>query len=126
MRLRFDADPAFRCIVLRYMQALLNAASQTATCYRHHGIEQQVARVLLAIHDRLDGVLLPLTHQVIAGMLGVRREGVTEATNALRRDGLIEYARGRIHLLDLRGLSDRACECYAQIRDEYRRMSGER
>jgi CRP-like cAMP-binding protein len=73
MRLMFDADPAFRCIVLRYMQALLNAASQTATCYRHHGIEQQVARVLLAIHDRLDGVLLPLTHQVIAGMLGVRR-----------------------------------------------------
>ena len=70
MRLMFDADPAFRCIVLRYMQALLNAASQTATCYRHHGIEQQVARVLLAIHDRLDGVLLPLTHQVIAGMLG--------------------------------------------------------
>jgi CRP-like cAMP-binding protein len=126
MRLMFDADPAFRCIVLRYMQALLNAASQTTTCYRHHGIEQQVARVLLAIHDRLDGVLLPLTHQVIAGMLGVRREGVTEATNALRRDGLIEYARGRIHLLDLRGLADRACECYAQIRDEYRRMSGER
>lgn len=125
IRLMFDADPVFRCVVLRYMQALLNTASQTAACYRHHGIEQQVARVLLASHDRLDDMLLPLTHEVIAGMLGVRREGVTEATNAMRRAGLIEYARGRIHLLDLRGLADHACECYAQIRDKYRRMAGE-
>jgi CRP-like cAMP-binding protein len=124
VRLMFDADPAFRSVVLRYMQALLNAASQTAACYRHHGIEQQVARVLLASHDRLEGLLLPLTHEVIGRMLGVRREGVTDAANALRRDGLIEYARGRIHLRDLQGLAERACECHAQIRDEYRRMSG--
>jgi len=89
------------------------------------GVPDRLHLLLLASHDRLDGTLLPLTHEVIAGMLGVRREGVTEATNALRRDGLIEYARGRIHLLDLRGLADHACECYAQIRDKYRRMAGE-
>lgn len=123
-RRMFDTDPAFRGVVLRYMQALLRAASQTSACYRHHGIEQQLARVLLASHDRLGVTLLPLTHEVISRMLGVRREGVTDAANALRRAGLIEYARGRIQLLDRPGLEHRACECYALVRDEYRRMSG--
>lgn len=120
----FESDPAFRSIVLRYMQALLRATSQTSTCYRHHGIEQQTARILLASRDRVGTERLPLTHEVISRMLGVRREGVTEAANALRREGLIEYSRGSVRLLDILGLEARACECYALVRDEYRRMSG--
>lgn len=123
-RRMFDPDPMFRSVVLRYLHALLRAASQTSTCYRHHGIEQQLARVLLASHDRLGVTLLPLTHEVISRMLGVRREGVTDAANALRRAGLIEYARGRIRLLDRPGLEHHSCECYALVRDEYRRISG--
>lgn len=122
-RRMFDADPAFRRVVLRYMQALLRATSQTSVCYRHHGIEQQVARILLASHDRLDSTLLPMTHEVISRMPGVRREGVTEAANMLRRGGLIEYSRGRIRLLDLPGLAERSCECYALVRDEYLRIT---
>ena len=118
----FDAEPPFRSLVLHYMQALLRATSQTSVCYRHHGIEQQLARVLLASRDRLDVSALPLTHEVIARMLGVRREGITEAANALRRAGVIEYSRGRVHLLDIAALERRACECYGIVKDGYRQL----
>jgi CRP-like cAMP-binding protein len=118
----FDAEPPFRSLVLHYMQALLRATSQTSVCYRHHGIEQQLARILLASRDRLDVSALPLTHEVIARMLGVRREGITEAANALRRAGVIEYSRGRVHLLDIAALERRACECYGIVKDGYRQL----
>jgi CRP-like cAMP-binding protein len=118
----FDAEPLFRSLVLHYMQALLRATSQTSVCYRHHGIEQQLARILLASRDRLDVSALPLTHEVVARMLGVRREGITEAANALRRAGVIEYSRGRVHLLDIDTLERRACECYGIVKESYRRL----
>jgi CRP-like cAMP-binding protein len=98
--------------------------SQTAVCNRLHEIEQQLCRLLLLTHDRLASDELTLTQELIAGMLGVRREGVTAAAGRLQEQGLISYVRGRIQILDRRGLEAAACECYKVVKDEYDRLLG--
>ena len=96
--------------------------TQTAVCNRHHSLDQQLCRWLLLSLDRLNSSDLVMTQELIANMLGVRREGVTEAAGNLQRDGLIEYRRGRITVLDRKGLEHRACECYAVVKKEYDRL----
>ncbi|MCM2356219.1 MAG: Crp/Fnr family transcriptional regulator [Arenimonas sp.] len=118
----FAAGGAVPRLLLLYTQALIAQMSQTAACNRHHGIDQQLCRWLLLSLDRIDGCELAMTQELIANMLGVRREGVTAAASRLQRQGLIRYARGHIAVLDRRGLEQRACECYAVVRDEYERL----
>jgi hypothetical protein len=95
---------------------------QSAVCNRHHSIDQQLCRWLLLSHDRLQGNELVMTQELIADMLGVRREGVSEAAGNLQRDGLIDYNRGHITILDRPGLEARVCECYQVVRDEFHRL----
>jgi len=109
-------------LLLRYTQALITQMSQTAVCNRHHSLDQQLCRWLLLSLDRLAGNELVMTQELIANMLGVRREGVTEAALKLQRAGLISYARGRITVLDRAGLELRTCECYAVVQKEYERL----
>lgn len=109
-------------LLLRYTQALLTQMSQTAVCNRHHSLDQQLCRWLLLSFDRLPGDTLVMTQELIANMLGVRREGVTEAAGNLQRAGLIEYHRGHIKLLNRPGLEKRVCECYDVVRREFRRL----
>jgi CRP-like cAMP-binding protein len=109
-------------LLLRYTQALITQMAQTAVCNRHHSLDQQLCRWLLLSLDRLAGTELVMTQELIANMLGVRREGVTEAALKLQRLGLIRYARGRISVLDRRGLEARTCECYEVVRKEYDRL----
>jgi CRP-like cAMP-binding protein len=109
-------------VLLRYTQALLTQMTQTAVCNRHHLLDQQLCRWLLLSLDRLEGSELVMTQELIANMLGVRREGVTEAALKLQKLGLIEYARGRIRVLDRAGIEARSCECYAVVRQEYDRL----
>jgi CRP-like cAMP-binding protein len=109
-------------LLLRYTQALITQMAQTAVCNRHHSLDQQLCRWLLLSLDRLKSDELVMTQELIANMLGVRREGVTEAAGNLQRDGLIQYRRGRIAVLDRKGLEQRACECYAVVRTEYERL----
>ena len=118
----FARGGAFQRLLLRYTQALITQMSQTAVCNRLHGIEQQLCRWLLLSHDRLDSDELVMTQELIANMLGVRREGVTAAASRLQEQGLISYVRGRIRILDRRGLETAACECYRVVEDEYRRL----
>ena len=111
-------------LLLRYTQALITQMSQTAVCNRHHSVEQQLCRWLLMSIDRLGkGQELVMTQELIANMLGVRREGVTTAASKLQDAGLIRYARGRIKVLDRPKLEKRVCECYAVVRNEYDRLS---
>jgi CRP-like cAMP-binding protein len=109
-------------LLLRYTQALITQMAQTAVCNRHHTLDQQLCRWLLLSLDRLTGNELTMTQELIANMLGVRREGVTEAALGLQRSGLIRYARGRISVLDRAGLEAGACECYAVVKREYDRL----
>ncbi len=109
-------------LLLRYTQALITQMSQTAVCNRHHSLDQQLCRWLLLSLDRLEGLELVMTQELIAKMLGVRREGVTEAALKLQNARLIEYARGHIRVLDRPGLEARCCECYAVVRNEYDRL----
>ena len=109
-------------LLLRYTQALITQMAQTAVCNRHHSLDQQLCRWLLLSIDRLEADDLVMTQELIANMLGVRREGVTEAAGDLQRAGLIQYRRGRITVLDRKGLEHRACECYAVVRNEYERL----
>lgn len=109
-------------LLLRYTQALITQMSQTAVCNRHHSLDQQLCRWLLLSLDRLHGDELVMTQELIANMLGVRREGVTEGALKLQKAGLIKYARGHITVLDRRGLEHRACECYAVVKREYDRL----
>jgi CRP-like cAMP-binding protein len=109
-------------LLLRYTQALITQMAQTAVCNRHHSLDQQLCRWLLLSLDRLEGSDLVMTQELIANMLGVRREGVTEAATKLQQDGLIRYARGHIRVLDRAGLEKRTCECYAVVRREYERL----
>lgn len=109
-------------LLLRYTQALLTQMAQTAVCNRHHSLDQQLCRWLLLSLDRLQGNQLAMTQELIANMLGVRREGVTEAALKLQRAGLIRYSRGHITVLDRAGLEARTCECYAVVRREYDRL----
>lgn len=109
-------------LLLRYTQALITQMTQTAVCNRHHSLDQQLCRWLLLSLDRLQGNELVMTQELIANMLGVRREGVTEAAHKLQADGLIRYARGRITILNRQGLEHRTCECYAVVKKEYDRL----
>jgi CRP-like cAMP-binding protein len=109
-------------LLLRYTQALITQMSQTAVCNRHHSLDQQLCRWLLLSLDRLEGDELVMTQELIANMLGVRREGVTEGALGLQKMGLIKYARGRITVLDRPGLEKRTCECYAVVKREYDRL----
>ena len=109
-------------LLLRYTQCLITQMAQTAVCNRHHSVEQQLCRWLLLSLDRLDSSELTMTQELIANMLGVRREGVTEAAGKLRRAGVIRYSRGRIVVLDRRRLEQEVCECYAVVKKENDRL----
>jgi CRP-like cAMP-binding protein len=109
-------------LLLRYTQALITQMTQTAVCNRHHSVQQQLCRWLLLSLDRLSSDSLTMTQELIANMLGVRREGVTEAAGKLQRAGLIRYRRGRIDVLDRPGLERTVCECYAVVKREFDRL----
>jgi CRP-like cAMP-binding protein len=109
-------------LLLRYTQALITQMAQTAVCNRHHSVDQQLCRWLLLSLDRLEGDELVMTQELIANMLGVRREGVTEAALSLQQAGLIRYVRGHITVLSRAGLEKRTCECYAVVKKEYGRL----
>jgi CRP-like cAMP-binding protein len=113
-------------LLLRYTQALITQMAQTAVCNRHHSLDQQLCRWLLLSLDRLASDELVMTQELIANMLGVRREGVTEAAGHLQQAGLIHYRRGRITVLDRKRLEQRACECYAVVKNEYGRLLPEK
>ena len=115
------AGPVLR-LLLRYTQALITQMTQTAVCNRHHSVEQQLCRALLLSLDRLSGSSLTMTQELIANMLGVRREGVTEAAGNLQRAGLIRYSRGHIDVLDRPGLEKAVCECYRVVKVEFDRL----
>ncbi len=118
----FGRSVAVMHLLLRYTQALITQMSQTAVCNRHHTVDQQLCRWLLLSLDRLDGNELVMTQELIANMLGVRREGVTECALKLQQLGLINYRRGHIVVRDRPGLEQRSCECYKVVKMEYERL----
>jgi CRP-like cAMP-binding protein len=120
----FAMGGQFQRLLLRYTQALITQISQTAVCNRLHSVEQQLCRWLLLSHDRVSTDELIMTQELIADMLGVRREGVTVAAGHLQDIGAISYVRGRIQILDRRKLEDTACECYRVVKDEFDRLLG--
>lgn len=122
LREEFNNHPDMRMLLLRYTQALITQMAQTAVCNRHHSIDQQLCRWLLLSLDRLSGKELHMTQELIANMLGVRREGVTEAAGKLQNAGVIEYKRGHIRVLDRDHLEALSCECYAVVRNETDRL----
>jgi len=122
MKSEFDRAGPVLHLLLRYTQALITQMAQTAVCNRHHSLDQQLCRWLLLSLDRLQGAELVMTQELIANMLGVRREGVTEGALKLQKAGLIRYSRGHITVLDRKGLEDRTCECYAVVKREYDRL----
>ena len=122
MKKEFDRGGPVLHLLLRYTQALITQMAQTAVCNRHHSLDQQLCRWLLLSMDRLTGNELVMTQELIANMLGVRREGVTEGALKLQKLGLIRYARGHITVIDRVGLEQRSCECYAVVRKEYDRL----
>ena len=126
IKLEFERSGPVMHLMLRYTQALITQMSQTAVCNRHHTLDQQLCRWLLLSLDRLPGNELVMTQELISNMLGVRREGVTEAAHKLQEIGLIRYARGRITVLDRPGLERRTCECYAVVKSEYDRLLPDR
>ncbi|WP_283147814.1 Crp/Fnr family transcriptional regulator [Silvimonas soli] len=121
MKEEFNRMPVLH-LMLRYTQALITQMAQTAVCNRHHSLDQQLCRWLLLSLDRLQGDELVMTQELIANMLGVRREGVTQSALKLQEAGLIRYARGHITVLDRTGLEKRTCECYAVVKKEYDRL----
>lgn len=120
----FNQSAPFMQLLLRYTQAQMTHMSQTAACNRHHTIEQQFCRWLLFTLDRISGNDMVMTQELIASMLGVRREGITEAAGNLQRAGFISYRRGHITALDRQGLERRACECYSVVKMEFKRLLG--
>jgi len=118
----FNRGGPLLSILLRYTQALITQTAQTAVCNRHHTLDQQLCRWLLLSLDRLKSNEIIMTQELIANMLGVRREGVTEAAGKLQAAGLIRYKRGRITIVDRGGLERRTCECYGVVRREYDRL----
>ena len=122
MKGEFNRSGPVMHLMLRYTQALITQMAQTAVCNRHHTLDKQLCRWLLLSLDRLQGNDLVMTQELIANMLGVRREGVTEAAGKLQAHGMIRYARGRITVLDRPGLEQRVCECYKVVKLEYDRL----
>ncbi len=122
LKAEFERGGPLQYLLLRYTQALITQMAQTAVCNRHHAVEQQLCRWLLLSLDRLPSNELTMTQELIANMLGVRREGVTEAAGRLQAEGLIHYSRGRITVLDRPKLEARVCECYAVVKRESDRL----
>jgi len=122
LKQEFNRSGALMQLLLRYTQGLITQMAQTAVCNRHHSVEQQLCRWLLLSLDRLPTLELTMTQELIANMLGVRREGVTEAAGSLQRAGLIRYGRGRIMVLSRPGLEREVCECYAVVKREVDRL----
>ena len=122
LKQEFSRSGAFQHLLMRYTLALFSQMAQTAVCNRHHSVDQQLCRWLLLSHDRLSGDELNMTQELIADMLGVRREGVTEAAGKLQQAGLIHYSRGHITIVDRPGLEARVCECYEVVRKEFKRL----
>jgi CRP-like cAMP-binding protein len=122
LKREFTRSLAMQHLLLRYTQALLTQMAQTAVCNRHHSVDQQLCRWLLLSLDRLASNELTMTQELIANMLGVRREGVTEAAGKLQDAGLIHYSRGRITVADRPGLEAQACECYKVVKKEFDRL----
>jgi len=120
----FDRGGLFQKLLLRFTQTLMTQISQTAVCNRLHNVDQQLCRWLLINHDQLETNKLVMTQELIANMLGVRREGVTIAARKLQEKGLIKYARGTITMVNRKGLEAAACECYQIVMDEYDRLMG--
>jgi CRP-like cAMP-binding protein len=122
LKKEFERGGALQHLLLRYTQALITQMTQTAVCNRHHPVDKQLCRWLLLSLDRLPGNQLVMTQELIANMLGVRREGVTESAGKLQAEGLIKYSRGKIKVLDRVRLEARVCECYAVVKKEYDRL----
>jgi len=122
LKQEFNRAGVLQHLLLRYTLAMLTQMAQTAVCNRHHSVDQQLCRWLLLSLDRLPANELSMTQELIANMLGVRRQGVTEAAGKLQSAGLIHYSRGRITVLDRPGLEARVCECYDVVRQEFRRL----
>src|SRR4051812_1570119 len=122
LKQEFDRAGVMQRLLLRYTQALITQMSQTAVCNRHHAVEQQLCRLLLVTLDRNPSGGLVMTQELIANMLGVRREGITEVAGRLQHAGFIRYRRGHIAVLDRSGLETRACECYAVVKKELSRL----
>jgi len=122
LKAEFNRSGVLQQLLLRYTMALLAQMAQTAACNRHHSVDQQLCRWLLLSLDRLPSNELIMTQELIANMLGVRREGVTVAAGKLHKAGLINYSRGRITILDRKGLEARVCECYEVVKKEFARL----
>jgi CRP-like cAMP-binding protein len=122
MQEEFLRNGELKLLLLLYTQALLTQMAQTAVCYRHHTVDQQLCRWLLLSLDRLDSSEISMTQELIANMLGVRREGVTAAAGILQKDGVIVYSRGHIKVLDRKLLEHRVCECYNVVKKEVDRL----
>jgi CRP-like cAMP-binding protein len=122
LKQQFERGGALQHRLLRYTQALITQMTQTAVCNRYHSVDQQLCRWLLLSLDRLPDNELAMTQELIANMLGVRREGVTEAAGKLQAEGLIHYSRGHITILNRQGLEARVCECYGVVKKEYERL----
>lgn len=118
----FSQGHEVQSIFWLFTRALITQMAQIAVCHRHHTLDQQLCRMLLLTLNRMDGDTIVMTHEVIASLLGVRREGVTMAAKKLMQEGIIRYARGRITVLDRSALAQRACECYGAIQREYERL----
>ena len=118
----FDRSRELRAVMLKYTQAYIAQISQNAACNSTHGLEQRCARWLLEVRERTESDELPLTQERIAEMLSVRRSGISEAAARLKQGGLIDYARGRIQVIDLPGLEAASCECYMVLKSEYQRL----
>ena len=123
LKTEFERAGALQVVLLRYVQALHTHVAQTALCYRHHPLEQQLSRWLLQTHDRLTSNELVITQEMVSNLLGVRRESITEAAGNLQRAGLISYRRGHISVLNKAGLEKHTCECYAVIKNERHRIA---
>ena len=125
LQTEFKRGGLFQNLLLLYTQSMMTQISQTAVCNRLHTIHQQLCRWLLINHDQLPGNKLTMTHDLIANMLGVRREGVTQAAGFLQNNGYIQYSRGTVTILDRKGLEDTCCECYQVVSTEYDRLLGD-
>jgi len=122
LKQEFNRGGLVQSLLLRYTQALITQMFQTAACNRHHSVEQQLCRWLLLTLDRMKGNELVMTQELVASMLGVRREGITQAAGSLQEAGFIRYRRGHISVLDRSGLEKRTCECYAVVKKELDRL----
>ena len=125
LKQEFDRHGPLQRLLLRYTQALMAQMTQTAVCNRHHSVEQQLCRWLLATLDRIPSGQIVMTQELVAGMLGVRREGITAAAGRLQDAGFIRSRRGHIAVLERSGLETRVCECYAVVKNEFRRLLSE-